>query len=68
VCDRTPLWKLVAVLNEAYGSDIRISRPALRSLPLTATFQDESLEAILDVISQTFDIRVERDGSTIVLH
>jgi ferric-dicitrate binding protein FerR (iron transport regulator) len=67
VCDNTPLWKLAEVLNEAYGVNIVIERPALRTLPLTTTFNNESLDHILEIISMTFDIKVEREGDTIRL-
>jgi transmembrane sensor len=67
VCDNTPLWKLVEVLGEAYGVNIVIDRPALRTLPLTTTFNNESLDHILEVISMTFDIKVEREGGNIHL-
>jgi ferric-dicitrate binding protein FerR (iron transport regulator) len=46
VCDNTPLWKLVAVLNKAYDTTIVIGRPELRNLPLTTTFPNESLDRI----------------------
>lgn len=67
VCDNTPLWKLVEVLNEAYGSNIIIAKPELRNLPLTTTFYNESLEKILSVIAETFEISIEHRGDQIVL-
>jgi transmembrane sensor len=67
VCDNTPLWKLVEVLNEAYNVNIIIERAELRSLPLTTTFYNESLEKILTVIAETFEITVERKGGQIIL-
>ncbi|HEY1116005.1 MAG TPA: FecR domain-containing protein [Chitinophagaceae bacterium] len=67
VCDNTPLWKLVEVLNEAYGANIVIDRPGLRHLPLTTTFNDESLDHILEVIAITFQITVTREGDSIRL-
>lgn len=67
VCDNTPLWKLVEKLNEAYDSNIRIGREELRKLPLTVTFYDESLDVILDIISQTFIIKVTRKENEIIL-
>ena len=66
-CDNTPLWKLVEKLNEAYDVNIRIGREELKKLPLTVTFNDESLDVILDIISQTFMIKVSRADNEIVL-
>jgi len=67
ICDNTPLWKLVEKLNEAYDANIRIGREELRKLPLNATFQDESLDVILDIVSQTLMIKVIKDDNEIVL-
>jgi len=67
VCDNTPLWKLVEILNEAYGANIVIANNQLKSLPLTTTFYNESLENILSVISETFNISVERQANNIIL-
>ncbi len=67
VCDNTPLWKLVEVLNEAYNSNIVIQRTELRTLPLTTTFHNESLDKILSIIAETFEITVEKTGDKILL-
>jgi len=67
VCDDTPLWKLVDVLNEAYDANIEIGNPEIRDLPLTTTFYNESLDTILEVITETFDISVERQNNRIIL-
>ena len=67
VCDNTPLWKLVEKLNEAYGVNIRIAREELRKLPLSVTFADESLDVILDIISETLMIKVTKSDNEIVL-
>ncbi|MET0395156.1 MAG: FecR domain-containing protein [Chitinophagaceae bacterium] len=67
VCDNTPLWKLVEVLNEAYDAHIVIGSPALRNLPINTTFYNESLDQVLEVISLTFDISVSRSGDQIIL-
>lgn len=67
VCDNTPLWKLVSVLNEAYDANIVIGREALRSMPLTTTFNNESLDRILEIIRATFDITIVRQNNQIIL-
>lgn len=67
VCDDTPLWKLVDVLNKAYDTTIIIGRPELRNLQLNTTFSNESLERILDIIHETFDITITQEAGRIVL-
>lgn len=67
VCDDTPLWKLVQVLNEVYNSNIVVGREELNNLPLNTTFNNESLDKILEVIHLTFGINVvKRDGQIIL--
>jgi ferric-dicitrate binding protein FerR (iron transport regulator) len=67
VCDNTPLWKLVEKLNEAYGVHIQIEREELRKQPLTVTFDEESLDTILTIITQTLTAKVSRNGNEIIL-
>ena len=67
VANNTPLWRVVEVLNDAYDVQIRIEDPRLRDLRLTTTFQEESLDTILKVIAETFEIRFEKRGQHIVL-
>lgn len=66
VCDDTPLWRLADVLSEVYGVQIEATA-RVRNMPLTTTFSNESLNGILSVISETFNIQVERNGNHIIL-
>jgi transmembrane sensor len=67
VCEETPLWKLVDVLNEAYDANIVIGNPKIRSERLTTTFNNDSLEHILEVLRLTFNITVLEEGDRIIL-
>ncbi len=67
VCEDTPLWKLVQVLNEAYGSEIVITRSELKDLKINTTFNDASLDEILSVIHETFLITVTKKDNRILL-
>lgn len=66
-CDNTPLWELIQVLNQAYNVNIVIENKGLRNLPLTTTFNNESLDKILEIIQQTFNISVTKSDSEIIL-
>ena len=68
VCDETPLWKLVQVLNEAYDAKIIIGRKELNDIRITTTFYNESLEKVLEVIHLTLDIEIikKEDGQIIL--
>ena len=70
VCENTPLWKLVEVLNEAYNVHIVIGREELKNLPITSPFYNESLDRVLELISLTFDtydIKITRKDDQIIL-
>jgi transmembrane sensor len=67
VCDNTPLWKLVQVLNEAYHANIIIGRDELKTLPISTTFSNESLDQVLEVIRLTFGIAVQKTQDKIIL-
>lgn len=67
LCDNTPLWQLVEVVNEVYGSNISIEDSSLRQLPISASFNNQSLETILEVVEKTFQIKAEAQGNVILL-
>ena len=67
VCDDTPLWKLVQVLNEAYKTNIVFGRKELKDLRMNTTFYNESLDQVLEVIHLTFNITVRKDNGRIIL-
>jgi transmembrane sensor len=67
VCVGTPLSRLVEVLQQAYDVEISIPDPALRNMQLTATFKDESLRQVLDVITATLGIHFEQSGKQVTL-
>jgi len=67
IAENTPLWRMVDVLNEAYGANISVGRKELRDLQLHTTFKNESLAEILKIISDTFNITVEKHGDQIIL-
>ncbi|ASU36253.1 FecR domain-containing protein [Mucilaginibacter xinganensis] len=67
VCDRTPLYQLVDKLNQVYGSHIKIANVQLQNLPITTTFREQTLQQVLNIIAETFKIKVESEGNEIFL-
>lgn len=67
VCDNTPLWRLVEILNEAYDADIVIENERIRHFPINTTFEQKTLENIIAVITETFSITAQKDGKRIIL-
>jgi ferric-dicitrate binding protein FerR (iron transport regulator) len=67
VLDHTPLWKFAEKLNEAYDVQITFGSETVRDLPLTTTFVNEPLDKILNILSTTFNISVEKEKGKIIL-
>lgn len=67
VCNNTPLWRLVDVLNEVYDARITIANASIKSLPITTTFKNESLDNVLELLEGTLNIKAEKNGRNITL-
>lgn len=69
IADGTPLYRLVDVLNEAYGVQIVIEDQELENLELNTTLKyNTSIRSNLDLICETFDIKMKKSGEYIVLY
>lgn len=67
ICDNTPLWRLVEILNEAYDANIVIGNERLREQPINTTFDQQNLESILSIIGETLSLKTEYRGDQIIL-
>jgi transmembrane sensor len=68
VCDDTPLWKLVDVINEAYDVNIQFKREELKQYKINTPFINQSLDQVLEVIQETFpDIKMNKKDNLIIL-
>jgi len=68
VANKTPLWRLVDVLNEAYHANIVIDNKKLANRTITTTFKADSLDNILKTIADTFgDVKVIRKPHLIII-
>jgi len=57
------LDEVAAALNKVYGSEISISSDTLKAAKITTSFDDQPLEAILNVLAETLDLEcVEYNG------
>ncbi len=54
-------------INAVYGSDIQLGNEMLGQCRLSVDFNQEDLEVIISIISETLDLQVERSGNTILL-
>lgn len=67
VCKDTPLQELVLNLNEIYQVTIEIENPALRQKKINTVFDHKPLPEILQVISETLQLKVTQTPTKIVL-
>lgn len=68
IASNTPLWRLIAVLNEEYHTNIVINDPDIKNLTLNTTFKTTAtLDHILKIICQTFNLKVVRNQNQILL-
>ncbi len=68
ICSNTPLPDVIETINQAYNTHIVLGDDALRQLHLSTTFKEESLEKVINIIQQTFNLRVTQQGDSTVLH
>jgi transmembrane sensor len=62
-----PLDKVVNILGKIYHTNIRIENPVLRQCVLTATFDNQSLESVLKVVSATLNVKITQNGTLTVI-
>jgi len=69
IATKTPLWRLIDVINDAYNADIKIKNNALRNTPITITIRlQDSLTEILNLIKLTTpEMHVDETGGNIVI-
>ncbi len=65
--DATPLQTVIAQINAAYNIEITLENPDLNACPLSARFDNQPLERVLDILVETFAFEITRTGNTVVL-
>ncbi len=67
VFDNTPLTEVVEVLTNVYHTTICLSGNGLGDCMITATFDKQSLESVLNVLKATLDLQVRNSSGGIEL-
>lgn len=67
VFENTALHTVIAMLNDVYQSSIVLANPKLNECQLTVSFENESLDKVVDVIAATFNLKVTKTESGILL-
>lgn len=67
VFDETPLSEVVEKLSRRFGASIQLAHSRIAGCRFNGQFEKESLDVILDMITQLTGTRAEKKGDTIVL-
>jgi transmembrane sensor len=67
VFNGTQLGEVIPQLARWYDLDIRLADNRLVARRLTATFHDQSVSQVLDLLALSLDLKVERDGRHVTL-
>ncbi len=65
VFDNETLSQVVNTLQNVYQTPVTLTDPALSGCRVTATFDGQSFESVIEVIKETLDLRVKKNGDII---
>jgi transmembrane sensor len=65
---QTELSEVFAVLSGHFGIIVRSGQPEILNCRLSATFRNESLETILEVIATSFELEVKNEGTNWIFY
>jgi len=61
IYNNTPLITIIADLNKVYHANLRIATPAISYCLVTATFDHQSVESIINVLRATLDLNISNN-------
>ncbi|MCK4663423.1 MAG: FecR domain-containing protein [Bacteroidales bacterium] len=61
------LLDIINTLNKTYNSNIIIKTEAIKNCRVTATFDNQSLDAVLEILKSTLDLEIEKTDTSIIL-
>lgn len=64
----TDLRSVIDRINEVYDSHIQLEDEQLGNCRLTATFRNEDIETVVEIIAETMGLTAERKGEQIILN
>lgn len=68
IFDNTTLQNAADVLNSLYDEKIKIENDALKNCVINATFHNEKIEDIVNVITETLNIKSKTENNTIIIY
>lgn len=64
IFDKTPLETVFSVIEKKYGVRIMLKNKATGSLRLTTSFVEQPIDSVMNVIAESFKLKISRDRST----
>ncbi len=61
----TPIEEVIRVIAHTYNVDIVLVDPGLSEFTITVSFTNQELEAVLNVLESTLDLKIEKNGNQI---
>lgn len=65
--DDSRMDQVIATLKSVYGVELQIKDPGLAECTVTASFDQQPLASVLNVITSTLDLKVQQKGSIFIL-
>lgn len=61
------LEEIVSILQLAYGTQIKLSTPQLNTCKLHVTFDQSSIDEVMEIIALTLELQTEKQGNSYLL-
>lgn len=60
IFEDTPMPEVIRIINEIYKSDLKLVGVELNECPVTTTFDNQTLESVLNVLESTLDLKIDK--------
>lgn len=65
--NNTDLQSVVEMINDVYGSKIKLANNSLNNCHMTVNFNNDSLDLVIEILAETLNLKVIRAGNEIIL-
>jgi ferric-dicitrate binding protein FerR (iron transport regulator) len=62
IFENTSVAEAIGLLEKLYGISVRIDNEAIKKCRFSATFNNESIDTILDILSETLNLRLSKSN------
>lgn len=65
IFENAVLYDVIRKINEAYHIHIKIINPEMNNCRITVTFNNQSIDAVLNILQETLDLKIEKHNNYI---